>query len=192
MMSDHNNHGEKTAEAEIKIRLNAGEFARLPGALAELGFAPAGEETLTDYYLDYSRSPHGGYDFTRLREIDGGKFLLTRKNWIRDTAGQAIRLEEERELDTEEAERLLRESTARTLHKQRREYRGRIGGQLATIDIDALELAGTGQYFLECEMLVSPDRAAQAREDILAWMRSKLPVSDLTEAPSMLELLLKS
>jgi len=191
-MNNHNKHREATAEAEIKIRLGVEEFARLPGVLVELGFAPAGEETLTDYYLDYARSPLGGYDFTRLREIDGGKYLITQKHWTRDTEGQAIRLEEERELSPEEAERLLRESTPRTLRKRRREYRGQIGGHPATIDIDALELSGTEQYFLECEMLVTPELAAQARADITAWMRAHLPVGDFNEAPSMLELLLKS
>lgn len=183
-------HQEPLAEVEIKIRISAEEFARLPGTLAALGFVPAGEETLTDHYLDYARSLLGGYDFTRLRVMDGGKYLLTQKHWVRDAGGQAIRLEEERELSAEEANRLLREGTPHTLHKRRWEYRGLIDDHAATVDIDALELMGTEQYFLECEMLVSPDQAAQARADIIAWMRVHLPVSDFREAPSMLELLL--
>jgi len=191
-MNNQDKHQKATAEAEIKIRLSADEFARLPGALAELGFAPAGEEILTDYYLDFAPSPLGGYDFTRLREIDGGKYLLTQKHWVRDAGGQAVRMEEEREVDVEEAERLLRESTPRILRKRRREYHGLIGARTAAIDIDELELAGKEQYFLECEMLVPRDEAARAREEIIDWMRAHLPVSDFTEAPSMLELLLKS
>jgi len=53
-------------------------------------------------------------------------------------------------------------------------------------------LAGVEQYSLECEPLVPRDKEAHAHEEIISWTRAYLPVSEFTEAPSMLELLLAS
>ena len=177
------------AEAEVKIRLTAEEFARLPGVLADLGFSPTSVHDLTDHYLDYTRSSPGGYDLTRLRAA-GDTWLLTEKHWVRDAGGQAVRLEDEREITAAEAANLLREATPATLKKRRWEYHGPLAGSTAAIALDRLVLSGRTLYFLECELLVPRDQAAQARENILTWMHAHLPVHDYNEAPSMLELLL--
>lgn len=85
------------AEAEVKVRLTTEEYAALPAALAALGFTPAGAGALTDYYLDFAKSPLRGYDFTRLR-FENGAYALTVKRWATGAGGAPIRLEEEREI----------------------------------------------------------------------------------------------
>ncbi len=178
------------AEVEIKIRLSAEEFARMPAVLPALAFSFSAESALTDYYLHYARGARGGYDFTRLR-ARGGTFLLTRKQWTTDAQGHPVRLEEEHAVSAAEAKRLLAAAPgALLLRKHRWDYRGCIDRHAATISLDALELRGETRYFLECEVIIAPAEAAAARERLRAWMRDHLPAGDQTEAPSMLELLL--
>lgn len=181
------------AEAEVKIALTAEESARLPGLLARLSFLPVGEEALTDYYLSYAVSPHGGWDFIRLRQVNAGTYLFTEKRWSHDSQGRAIRLETEYLLPAEEFSDRLAAGTPLMLQKTRVTFAGRIGTNEAHIVLDRLELHSRQYHFLECEMLTAPDGAADAREEILAWMRRHLALgAELHEAASMLELLLSA
>ena len=177
------------AEAELKIRLSAEDFTRLPAMLAVCGFTRKGEEALTDTYLAYHRARRGGYDFFRLRE-QGGAFRLTRKQWTSDARGHAVRTEDERDLTAAEAERLRAASPeAPVLHKRRTDFHGTIGGQPAVVSLDALDLGGATHYFLEAERRVPVAQAEAARARIRAWLRDLLG-RDVEEASSMLELLL--
>jgi len=182
-----------TAEAEVKIRLSADEFRRLPAVLEHLGFRRAGEEALTDYYLEYARSSHGSYDFVRLRAQGDDHYLLTQKRWMTDAQGHQVRAEEERDISAEEAAALrAHHPQAPVLRKTRTDFRGQLAGKTGTVSLDALELNGAPHYFLEAELLVPVEEGAAAREAIYAWMREQLPVQDFNEAPSMLELLLEA
>jgi adenylate cyclase class IV len=178
------------AEAEVKIQLSADEFARLPALLQELGFTSGAVEHLTDYYLDYTASPHGGWDYSRLRMIDGARCLFTTKHWILDAAGQNVRLEEERALEQEECDRRLNAATSYlSLAKERWNYHGQLHGQPATVVLDHLRHQRGDLYFLECEVLVPPEQSHQMRQEIWAWIRRYLPVRATTEAMTMLELI---
>ena len=181
------------AEAEVKIRLTAEEFQQLPAVLVRLGFTRAREEELTDYYQEYARSPDGGYDFIRLRTKGDDRYLLTQKRWVIDAQGNAVRTEAEREIGADEfAAMRAQHPRAPVLHKTRVDFHGKIAGQSGTISLDALELNGARHYFLEAELLVPVEEGEQARKAIRDWMLVQLPGCDLTEAPSMLELLLGS
>ncbi len=181
------------AEAEYKIRLTAEEFAAMPAALVALGFTPAGDRALRDDYLDYRPSPVGGWDYTRLRTADGDRYVLAEKRWTVDAHGHPVRLEEERTVTREEAEAALRQATIiRTLQKRRWTYHGTLDGRDAEIVLDALEMRGTTEYFLECELRVPPEEFTQTRRRIVAWMGAHLPAGDFSQAPSMLQMLLSS
>jgi adenylate cyclase class IV len=178
------------AEAEVKIALRAEEYDRLPTRLQALGFQPAGNSALVDYYVRYAPSASGGWNFLRLRVQDGATYLLTRKEWVRDAQGHAVRLEEEHPVPAAEAQRLLAETpTALKLEKDRREFIGDIQHESATIVLDHLLLGGQPHYFLECEVMTTPERAQQVRDTLFTWMRATLDVQATTEAMSMLELI---
>jgi len=178
------------AEAEIKVALTEDEFTALPAILRKLGFVPERKIRIIDYYIAYAPSPLGGYDFTRLRVMDGHEHWITEKRWIRDAHEKAIRLEEEYELSAAEFRlRLNKAESYLSLDKQRLSFFGRIEGQDAHAVLDHLVLEDRSYYFLECEVITTPALAADTRQDILQWMREHLPLRDIREAPSMLELL---
>ena len=178
------------AEAEIKVALTEDEFAALPAILRKLAFVPERKARIIDYYIAYAPSSLGGYDFTRLRVVDGHEHLITEKRWIHDAHGQSIRLEEEYELSAAEFRlRLNKAESYLSLDKQRLSFFGRIEGQDAHAVLDHLVLDNRAYYFLECEVITTPALAADTRQDILQWMREHLPLRDIREAPSMLELL---
>ncbi len=179
------------AEVEVKIALDAAEFAALPAALARLGFTLAGTETLRDYYLTFARSPHGGYDFLRLRAVGDDAFFRTEKRWDVDAGGHPLRLEDEHPLTAAEFTALLQAAVAPlSLCKRRSDFHGVVAGRPATVSLDCLELPRQTCYFLECEVMTPPAEAHAARAAVRAWMQAHLPVRSLAEAPSMLELLL--
>lgn len=189
-MTTSNDASAPLAEAEVKIALREEEYLRLPARLLALGFQACGASELTDYYLRYDRSEHGGWNFLRLRMSDGAMFLLTRKEWVLDAHGQAVRLEEERLIPAAEAQCLLADTPeALQLHKTRREFTGEIAGEHASIVLDDLLLGEQRNYFLECEVMTTRDRAQQVRETLFCWMRATLDVEATTEAVSMLELI---
>lgn len=178
------------AEAEVKYEISAEEFRQMPAVLRELGFTWWKDEALTDYYLYYATSPVRGYDYTRVREVDG-ELTLTRKAWEPDLQGHPVRLEEERALSRAEFTELLATAgDAPVLRKHRTSYRGTIDDDAATVVLDTLHRDATVHYYLECEMLVPPEHAHDARTRLAAWVHATLPVSSDHEAPSMLELLL--
>ena len=177
------------AEAEVKIALSAEEYARLPARLLALGFLPRAATALTDYYLHYAPES-GGWNFLRLRVQDGARYLLTRKEWVRDARGQATRMEEEHPIPAEEAQRMLAETPdALKLEKERHEFTGTIEHESASIVLDQLLLGDHPYYFLECEVMTTRDRAQQVRETLFTWMCATLEVQATTEAKSMLELI---
>lgn len=181
------------AEAELKIRLTEAEFTAMPGVLTALSFTPTGEGTLRDDYLDFVPAPTGGWDYTRLRTKNGVKGVVTEKRWVTNAQGQPVRLETERPAGLEEMAALLAAAgTVRTLFKRRWTFAGIVAKRQAEVVLDALERNGGVEYFLECEILVTPDEFVHARGLIALWMRKHLPVQDLSLAPSMLEMLLSS
>ncbi|MHB9132963.1 MAG: CYTH domain-containing protein [Armatimonadota bacterium] len=178
------------AEAEVKIELDASEYQRLPEVLARLAFTEERGEVLTDYYLEYAPSPVKGYDFTRLRVVNDAEYMLTVKRWVHDEGGHGVRLEDEHPVTAAEAHTLRsKHLNALALHKTRREFRGQVDHLSATVALDHLTLGEYSRYFLECEVMTTRDQAQGVHEKIVAWMRASLPVHDLTEAPSMLEIL---
>ena len=181
------------AEAEVKLQLrDDNEYHQVFATLQQLAFTPLGRESLTDDYLEYARSEYGGYNFTRLRRPQGGSVLLTRKQWVLDAHGEAVRMEEEREIDEASASRLLHEHPgALRLQKERVTLTGVIPPYQATVVLDRLCLRGADYYFLECEVLTSRDAAQQTRQQLLQWARATLPITAVEEAPSMLEWLLR-
>ncbi|HEY3378011.1 MAG TPA: CYTH domain-containing protein [Armatimonadota bacterium] len=190
---DKSGGGGELAEAEIKLALTAAEHAQLPARLEALAFRFDGEETLTDYYLEYARSPYGGsWDFTRLRRRDGARYLLTKKRWASGTGAQPVRLEDETAVDADTAGKMLDAATAPpTLTKRRQTYKGRIADRDASIALDQLQLGDATRYFLECEVMTSAEDAAAVRETLKAWVRAQLCIAATEEAPSMLDQLLR-
>ncbi len=178
------------AEAEVKIALSADEYQRLPERVLTLGFQSRGSSALIDYYLHYTHSESGGWDFLRLRVQDGATYWLTRKEWVRDARGQAVRMEEEHAIPTAQAAHLLSENpNALQLQKSRREFSGEIAGEPASIVLDALQLGEQLHYFIECEVMTSAERAQQVRDSLLYWIHATLDIASTTEAKSMLELI---
>lgn len=179
------------AEVEIKIELTEGEYTTLPAVLSHLSFTPSGTEALHDYYLHYARAPQGGYNFLRLRAVDDTGYFRTEKRWSSDTEGHPLRLEDETALTAEAFNAMLAAAhDALSLQKFRTNFHGTSDGRPATISLDRLQFPRQTRYFLECEVMTPPEEAHAAREAIHTWMQAHLPVADLHEAPSMLELLL--
>jgi len=180
-----------TAEAEVKVALTNAEYASIPNCLLALGFTLQHAKDLTDYYLSREWSADGGWDYRRLRDTGGETCILTEKRWITDAAGHLVRLEAEEELPRVACTPLITDaSPALTLRKHRDSYIGAIDGAPATIVLDALTLVDQVSYYLECEILTSPEQATEARVRIRTWLTDALALGDRPEAPSMLELLL--
>lgn len=179
------------AEVEIKIELTADEYTTLPKALSRLAFTLSGTEALSDYYLRYERAPQGGYNFLRLRAVDDAGYFRTEKRWSNDAEGHPLRLEDETALTAEAFNSMLAAAhNPLSLQKLRTNFHGTIDGYPATISLDRLQFPRQTRYFLECEVMTPPMEAYAAREAIHTWMQAHLPVTELSEAPSMLELLL--
>jgi hypothetical protein len=177
-------------EVELKVEVPPTLVAELPLSLQALGWVPEGCEAITDYYLEFTPSPLGGYDFVRVRTVNGA-YQWTRKRWAPDPSGASMRLEEEHALTPLAFQAAVDGAgTALQLVKVRRPFAGRIDAWAATIVLDTLTLGGPPRTFLECEILTTPPQAAAARLAIQAWVRAHLPGLPLTEAPSMLALLL--
>jgi adenylate cyclase class IV len=183
---------EPVAEAEIKLEITAEAFAAIARAVEAHGFTATGEEEIVDHYLAYQASEIAGFEFTRLRVVDGRSYLLTEKRWTRDAEGHPVRLEEERPLSPIEFGRLLPpDRVVPCLAKRRRNFRGMIDDLPAVISLDRLELPGRTRHFVECEVLTTPERSRETRERLVAWARANLPVGSAPEAPSMLQLVLE-
>jgi adenylate cyclase class IV len=184
---------EPTAEAEIKVAVTADEAAALPARLAAAGFAWRGDTALTDYYLDFTRSPAGEYDFRRLRDTGGEACTLTEKRWADAPDGTRVRLEDEHPVPRAACAALIAGvPPARVLRKRRVTYTGTVADSPATVVLDTLTLAGTDAVYLECEILTTPARAGAARAAITAWLSEALGLAPRAEAPSMLALLLRA
>ena len=74
-------------ESEVKIQLTKNEFIKISKKILEKDFSLASSNKINDYYLDKSRSRYGGWDFNRLRSIDGSKYVFTNKKWLLDQDG---------------------------------------------------------------------------------------------------------
>ncbi|MEI7832645.1 MAG: hypothetical protein WCJ56_05565, partial [bacterium] len=74
----------------------------------------------------------------------------------------------------------------------RLDFRGGSSQIPMTISLDRLELNKRIRYFIEVEMIVPPEIAADAHDSIMAWMKNELRLNAETEAPSMLQLLISS
>lgn len=183
---------DSVAEAEVKFQLNDAEYLPLIKQLDRLGFYPAPDEYLTDYYLDFARSAFASYDFTRLRWPKEGKILLTRKHWVQDAEGNSVRMEDENEIEEQDAVRLREKNPdARKLIKKRQTFHGTIPPHQASIVIDKLTLKNKIYYFFECEVLTTREESEKTRQQLFQWAITQLPISAREEAPSMLEILLK-
>jgi len=179
---------ETHAEAEVKVELTRSEFSRLPDTLAGLGFRSSGVADITDYYLAHCTSPHGGWDFERVRWIRRKGWWRARKRWVTH-AGARVRVEEEERLSRAEGLQLAEMASDRpTLRKTRHEFWGQVAGSPAVVALDELPWGGSSRYFLECEIQVPPRRYSQARAAIWRWLSASLGLIRRAEAPSMLDL----
>jgi len=189
-MNSENNA--EVAEAEVKLEISEEEFRRLPETLLPLHFRQEDNYSIVDYYLDYELAGNGGYNFTRVRETTMG-FKITDKAWKQDSAGRWIRIEDESILDSSSAKSMISAIPEnRIIRKNRLDFRGGSSQIPMTISLDRLELNKRIRYFIEVEMIVPPEIAADAHDSIMAWMKNELRLNAETEAPSMLQLLISS
>ena len=189
-MNSENNA--EVAEAEVKLEISEEEFRRLPETLLPLHFRQEDNYSIVDYYLDYELAGNGGYNFTRVRETTVG-FKITDKVWRQDSAGRWIRIEDESTLDSSSAKSMISAVPEnRIIRKNRLDFRGGSSQIPMTISLDRLELNKRIRYFIEVEMIVPPEIAADAHDSIMGWMKNELRLNAETEAPSMLQLLISS
>ena len=183
--------GRAHAEAEVKVEISRSEYARLQRRLAKLGFAPLAPQQITDYYLSRRRSRSGGWDFVRLRHVEGRGWWLTRKTWVGTADGGWVREErEERVLRARGLQMAEAVPERNVLRKTRLNFRGVAEGLRATASLDGVHLGENRRYFLECEVRALAAAYAETRANIRRWQKVSLHLSDRPEAPSMLELLL--
>jgi hypothetical protein len=178
------------AEAEVKVEVSRCEFARFPGVLGALGFVASSTVEITDYYLVSRQSPHGGWDFERLRRERQRGWWLTEKQWAITADKKRVRIEREERLPRVEGIRLAKKiGEDSVLRKTRRGFSGQIEGLRVVVSLDEVQLGGPPRFFLECEARTPPARYSEACTLIWMWLRSKLMLTDRPESPSMLELL---
>lgn len=174
-------------ETEVKYKIRATDVAEIIIRAKDEGFVASESEAIRDCFLSIAPSPHGGWDFVRLRSVDGLTFCRTEKRWIADTAGRRIRLEKEREIAESTFKRLSRKRMGVEIRKERTNLKGRAFGRKITVSIDAVTVGGKTYHFIEGEAITDVESSHSVRAEIQSWLHRTLGVRAKKEAPSMLD-----
>lgn len=174
-------------ETEVKYKIRASDVPRIVDRAKRAGFAASRSEAVRDCFLSINPSPHGGWDFVRLRDVDGRAFYRTEKLWICDKGGRRVRQEIERSLTAPYFKRLTKKKMGVEIQKDRTNLRGRIGGRKITLSIDAVAVNGKIYHFIEGEAITDVESSHAIREEIKAWLHDTLEINTTREAPGMLD-----
>lgn len=173
------------AEVEIKIELPAMLYKRISAILLNNGFVFESIEEQIDYYLDFEKNADG-YNFKRLRIINGKKAFITEKRW-QNQDGDKIRVESEFEINNDEKDSLIAGNVQHIAKKCRVNYTGIYDGYEMHISEDTLFLRKSIKHLLECEILTSIEDAKKAKSIIIKWFSDVLDMNELIISPSILE-----
>lgn len=179
------------AEAEVKFKLLKKEFNDLPEILHKKGYKLKSRESLVDYFVKREKSKHKGWDFTRIRVVDGDKFILTEKKWVLDNNNNPVRLEDEKFISDNDFKKIgSKNKKMLSVSKERINFRGEISNNKATVSMDNLKINNKNYYFLEAEVITVPSKSAEIRDSIKRWVIKELRVKNTKEAPSILDFVL--
>ncbi len=182
---------ENIAEVEIKIELSESQYRHISPILLSNGFLFDSVEEQTDYYLVFEKADNG-YNFKRLRLIEGTpNALLTEKSWI-IADSEKIRIENESEILNNEAKLLISESQVEYIAKKMRfNYNGNYQGYNLNICEDILFLKNSKKHLLECEIITTVSDAKKAKDIIFSWFKDVLSIEDVVISPSILEMIIE-
>lgn len=177
-------------ETEIKLELNAEEYARCVEALPTLGYPLSKESSLDDHYFHFKKFDDKGWDFTRIRVYNGTDHEKTEKTWYLNEQGERMRREVEGASTADELTELQREGTHLSLHKIRRDFAGTLFTYPCVFSLDDLTFSNGHRYFIECEIEAPKEVSNSIREELRQWMLTHLNLTDRPEAIGMMRLAL--
>jgi hypothetical protein len=177
----------KNIETEIKYKLAPSKIVAIRELILKNGFEFGNQENINDCFLMIDKSPHGGWDFVRLRNIDDKIFFRTEKKWLIYKDGARIRVENEKEITPLVYKKLCRTNLGIKIEKIRTNFFGKIDGRKITISIDELVINSRHYVFIECEAITGMAESQKVREGLKLWLKTKLKLNVSKEAPSMLD-----
>ncbi len=182
----------QTIEVEKKYEVTLRQKGELKEKLRGEGYTFMHDDEVTDVFHSVTKSPLGGYDFTRFRRYGDRKCVVTKKWWEKsDIPGKDHRREEEQEIVISTFKQ-AQVGTDLVLHKHRESWQGTFKDSPVTVDMDTMKVGEKTHYFVEVEIIAQNKVEAELAESLVdSWFRVYLEVTDQKQAPGMFTLLLQ-